>query len=265
MTSIVAIGYRNLIDAATLNGIGWDASKPLTNLQDRRLWTYARTSGTSADIIIDHGSAKPMGVFALFGTNIGAADTMTVTVGTTSTGTDVYAGSAVSCWPFVPLDGVYDGGHFGCWVVLPADVTARYARIQVSSSAVIRISRPFVGPTWRPTYSPSYRGFVEGWAEPNSTVITGDSGADTVWQRREQREVAYDLSVLTPESASELDEIVRTHSITEEVAHVRHVHDREVQQQYGFLGRLRRLSALEHPFYGHGSAAVAITGRGGAA
>lgn len=262
MTSIVGIGYSNLIDAATLSGSGWSTAHPITNLQDRRLWTYARTTGTSADIIIDHGSAKTMRIFGLVGQNTGAADTVTVTAGTTSGGIDVYEGSALTCWPFTPLD--YDGGHFGVWVVLPQDISARYARIQVAGSGIIRVSRAVCCPALMFDYAPSYGRISDGWRDPNSTVERGDSGADSGWKRREQRQVPYDLSAITPESASLLHEILRTHSIVDEVVHVASSHDRAVQQQFGFLGTLRALGALENPFYGHRGMAVAIDERGGA-
>ena len=49
-----------------------------------------------------------------------------------------------------------------------------------------------------------------------------------------------------------------------EVVHVASSHDRAVQQQFGFLGTLRALGALENPFYGHRGMAVAIDERGGA-
>lgn len=262
MGSSIILGYGNLIDAATLSGSGWSSEHPITELQDRRLWTYARTTGSSADIIIDHGSAKTMRIFGLVGHSLAAGDTITVTAGTTSGGVDVYSGSAEACWPFTPLE--YEGGHFGVWVVLPQDITARYARMQVAGSGIIRVSRAVCCPAFVPTYAPEHGRITHGWSDANSIVERGDSGAVTAWKRREQRHVAYDLSALLPASASLLHEIVRTHSIVDEVVHVASTVDRSEQQQHGFLGTLRTLSALENPFYGYRSSAVAIDEIGGA-
>lgn len=263
MTATPCIGYGNLTDSSTLSGSGWHSSYPLTMLQDRRLSRYAQTTGTTAEINFDHGSAKAAQLFCLFGHNCGSIDTVEVDRGTTLGGTDVANEAPVAVWPFTPLDGVYNGGHFGIFVVLGSESTARYTRITVSGSATMRFSRPFVGRLFVPTYSAESGKLEDGWQDPNSSLIRGESGADSAWERPEQRMAAFDYSALDQASGLVFHEIVRTHGITGEVVYVRSM-NRAIQQQLGFLATMQRLSALQNPFFGHNSAAVALVERGGA-
>lgn len=262
--STPCIGFGNLTDSSTLSGSGWHSSYPLSNLQDRRLSRYAQTTGTTAEIIFDHGSAKGARVFCLFGHDCGQLDTIAVTRGTTSGGTDVVNEAPVTVWPFTPIDEIYDGGHFGIFVILGSESSARYTKLEVSGSATMRFSRPFVGRLFEPTYSAESGKLEDGWQDPNSTLVRGESGADSPWSRPEQRMAPFEYSALTLTAGSQFHEIVRTHGITEELVYVRSLASRSVQQQYGFLATMQRLSALQNPFFGHNSAAVALIERGGA-
>lgn len=262
----IGIGYGNVADAATLSGTGWSTTKPITKLQNRDLADYAETTGTTATVIIDNTAAKTMRVFALIAhTATAGTETVTVTAGTTSEGTDVYNGSGLSCWPFSPLDDDRDGGHFGIWVVLPADISARYAKIVVSGSATMRFGRAFVGRLFLPTHNPAYGRIADDWQETASTADRMRGGAAQFWRRgRPLRSAPFEYSALPPTEASLWKEIVRTHDVTGELAWIRHTQDRAVQQQHGFLGTMRKLSGLETPFFGHQSAAIALDEIGGA-
>lgn len=260
-----AIGYGNLIDAATLSGSGWSVSHPITNLQTRDLAEYAETTGSTAEVIIDHGQDEAAQLFCLFAHAGVAADaTIGVTRGTTSEGFDVFASDAEPCWPFSPLGGDRDGSHFGLFLIAPTETEARYTKIVVSGSATMRFGRPFVGRLFVPTYNPNYGATSDGWMEPNSVVDRLQNGADRVWASREQRSAPFDYSALTKEQGSLFHEIVRTHGITGEVVYLRDTVDRAAQQQYGFLALMRKLSQLENPFFNHKATAVALDERGGA-
>lgn len=266
----LGIGYGNLIDTSTLSGGSWTVGHPLTEIQTRELARYARSSTAAAadtQVIIDHGSAKAAQVFAAFAhTQEDAAATVTVTRGTTSGGVDVLDTGPLACWPFSPLDGDRNGSHFGIFVVAPASSTARYTKIAFSGSQVMRIGRLFVGPLFRPTYSPEYGKISHGWMPANSSVARTESGADWSATRTELRSEAIDFTALTDAAAesSVWHEIVRTHGVTGEVVFIPDVADRSETQQFGFLGLLAKLSALDPRFLGHGTSAVAINERGGA-
>lgn len=264
MTSITGFGYGNLTDAATLSGSGWSVTHPLTELQSRDLAEYAETTGTTAEIVFDHGSAKAAAVFGLIAHTVtDASATIRVTRGTTSGAADVLDSGALTAWPFAPLDGDRDGSVFGLWVI-EQETTARYTKIAVSGSAVMRFGRAFVGRIFLPTWSPPQGRTSDGWIESMSTVDRMANGTDRVWQRRQLRTAAWDSEFMSPAEASLLTEIMRTHGTTGEVVYVRDRIDRAAQQQRGFLGLLRKLGALEYPHWRFNSAPIAIDERGGA-
>lgn len=264
MPSSVGIGYGNLIDTATLTGSGWAVDQPLNNLQVRDLAVYAQSNSTSAEILIDHGSAREAQVFGLFAHQVAeAAATIRVRRGTTSGGSEVWDSGVQPCWPFAPLNADRDGAHFGLWIVAPQATLARYTRIDLAGGpAVIRIGRAFVGPLFLPRFSPSV--VTDGWRDPNSVLDRLANGRDTAWRRKEQRSVPVQFGALTDAEGSLWHEIVRTHGITQEVALVRSVTDRAVQQQHGLLGTLRGLSALERPAWMLAAVGAVIDERGGA-
>ncbi|MBP6544303.1 MAG: hypothetical protein KA265_17065 [Piscinibacter sp.] len=263
MSSIIGIGYENLGDAATLGGPGWSLTQPVTNLQDDDLAVYAETTGTTATIIVDLGSAKSPTLFALSAhTCADPSATLQLTGGTTSGGSEVYPGSAIAAWPFTPLD--YDGSHFPLIVYAPNAGSARYWQLVVSGSASMRFGRLSVMRVFLPDYSPEYGSISDGWQDPYSTVDRAGNGADLAWSRRDLRSVALEYPAMTHAQGSAWHEIQRTHGITGEVFYLADTQDRERQQQFSFLGRMRKLGALENPFYRRNSAAVAIDERGGA-
>jgi hypothetical protein len=263
MTSIVGIGYDNLGDDATLGGTGWSLTKTVANLQDEDLAVYAETTGTTATVDIDLGSAMSPTLFVLSAhTCTDASATLALTGGTSSGGSEVYAGSAISAWPFTPLD--YDGSHFPLIVYAPNAGSARYWRLVVSGSASMRFGRLSVMRVFLPDYSPEYGAIADGWMESFSTVDRAGNGAPQVWGRRELRSVAFDYPAMTQAQGSLLHEIQRTHSISGEVFYLSDTQDRARQQQLSFLGFMRKLGALENPFYRRNSSAIAIDERGGA-
>lgn len=262
MSSSIGIGYGNLIDTGTLSGSGWNSLQPLNNLKVRDLAVFAQSDATTAEIIIDHGAAVAAQVFGLVAHNVDEAlATIRVTRGTTSGGSEVWDSGTEPAWPFTPFG--RDGEHFGLWIVAPSPTVARFTRIYVAGGpAVIRVGRAFVGPMFRPRYSPSLA--TDGWRDPNSTLDRLVNGRDLAWRRREQRSVPLQFGIFSDAEGSLWHEIVRTHGITAEVALVRSVHDRAIQQQHGFLGTMRGLSALERPAWMLNAAGVVIDERGGA-
>jgi len=262
---MIAFAYGNLTDSSTLSGGSWTAGHPLTELQKRELAAYAESSSASSSdtkIIFDHGSAKAAQCFAVFAHNIeDAAATITVTRGTTSGASDVYSGSAMPCWPFTPLNSDYDGSFFGIIVVTPQPTTARYTQIAISTSAVVRIGRPFVGPVFSAGIGVTKR--ADDWLPDFSNVDRIENGADWVASRARWRHPAIEYGALTRSESSLLQEVQRTHGITGEFVFLSDTVDRSEMQQYGCLAMMRQLSALEYPFWNHNSVAFGFDERGG--
>lgn len=254
--------YENLVDDATLSGGSWEVAHPLAQLQERELAAYARSSTSSpvdTKIILDHGSAKSARCFGIFAHNItDPTATITVTRGTTSGGSEVYAGSAVSCWPFTPLS--YDGAAFGIIVVTP-ETSARYTMIEISTSAVVRIGRLFVGSIFSPARGSDKR--TDDWLSMSSVDRT-ESGADWVASRPSLRSASLAFPVLKRSEKSLVQEIIRTHGTTGECVFLGDITSQSEMQQSGFLALMRQLSALEYPFYDHNAVAIGFDERGGA-
>lgn len=263
MSSIIGLGYGNLGDDATLSGSGWSLTKPLANVQDEDLAVYAETTGSTATITIDLGSAQAPTLFALSAhSGVASSATLTLTAGSSSGASDLYPGTALAAWPFAPLS--YDGSHFPLIVYAPTAGSARYWQLVVAGSSTMRFGRLSIMKVLLPDYSPQYGQISDGWQESYSTVDRRGNGADLAWQRRELRSVALEYSAMSQAQGSLLHEIQRTHGITGEVFYLADTRDRARQQQLSFLGRMRKLGALENPFYARNSAAVAIDERGGA-
>ena len=184
--------------------------------------------------------------------------------GTTPGGTEVYAGSATDVWPFTPLDGSYEGSHFAFILALPTVVTARYVTITIAAASGKRVGRVFLGSIFRPAVNPEYGKADDGWLPDYSVVARADNGADWVQAKARLRSAQLAYSVLTPAEASVLHEIQRTHGTTGEVLYIPDADDLTATQQYGFLGLLRQLTALDNPFWAHRAVAIAVDERGGA-
>ena len=267
-----AIAHSNLVDDASLSGGSWNSTWNLEKLKKRELALYALSaSGAAADctILFDHTTSESARFYGIFGHSCNNTS-ITIRIrrsDLTPTGSEIYDSGVLPCWAFVPMRGYTGAGaHFGIFVMDTVHTSARYTSIVIDASAygAIRIGRPFIGPVFEPTYNPSYGRANDGWMEPNSRIVRAESGTDWPTKRREMRSVAYDMSFLSPSEASQFHEIQRLHSIVDEVVHIPNTTDRAIMQQYGFLGVMKKLSALEHPFYNHRAIAVAIDERGGA-
>lgn len=261
----IAFAYGNLTDSSTFSGGGWSVGNPLTNMQQRKLSSYAQASSSSptdTQFIVDHGSAKAARVFGLFAHNIiDPAATITVSRGTTSGGAEVYNGSAVTCWPFTPINSVYSS-FFGIIVVTPAETTARYTKIAINGSSILRIGRLFIGPVFLSTYNAT--ALTDDWLPDFSTIERTESGADWVASRSRLRSAQIAHDAMLSEPASLMREIQRTHGITSEVVYIPDVDDPIRTQQYGFLGTMRTLSPLECNVIMRRGIAIGIDERGGA-
>jgi hypothetical protein len=160
---------------------------------------------------------------------------------------------------------VYDGSQFGFWILAPTPNTARYTTITLANGpASIRIGRTFVGPVFSPTRGVEYGDLSDGWQGPYSSVTRLMNGRDVSWRRRELRSAAIAYKLLETAEASLWSEIQRTHAVTEEVVFIRSMLDRALQQQYGFLGLMRDLNALESPMFRFQATGVVLEERGGA-
>jgi hypothetical protein len=263
------IGWPNRIDASTLSGGTWSTSLPLNNIKSQELALVARSTAAttaSTQFIADLGTTRSLRAFALVNHNLSQNATWKVSLGTTSGGAEVYAGSFQAVWALTFAEGgieweannwwgagVGDGytGHpFIAPYLLPASYDARYVKVEIddttNSAGYVQIGRAFIGGGFVPTYNASY-GLQDAWTDL-STAQRSDSGAVFSTKRRRARQTRFALNYTSLDEGAILYEIVRRQGTVYDVLYLPNVSDYQAAQRYGYLGLLRELSALEYPY-----------------
>ena len=112
------LGWPNRIDDATLTGGSWDSSLPLANLKTRQITKVARTADdatASTKFLADLGEARSLLAVALVNHNLSSAAQWRVLLGTTSGGSEVYAGAWVNAWRLTFDSDMLEWGDSGWW------------------------------------------------------------------------------------------------------------------------------------------------------
>jgi hypothetical protein len=259
---LVSLLYANLVPAATLSGGSWLGGLPLGNLKTTELAARARSTSAAeahTKFIIDHGTALAARVVWLPAHNLTAAAQLRVLRGTTSGGSDVYAGAWADVWHITPV--VQSGDVYGAFHVMPAANSARYTTVEISDTAnpagYVELGQALCGDVITLSVGPS-QGMGRGLRD-FSTVTEADSGAPWTTQRRKQRSVSLLLELLESAEADTLQDIrvaVGTHS---QVVYLPSLTQLPQLQRYGFVGRLRELSDAEYPFQRFTSLPIKLT------
>ena len=250
--------------AGTYSGGSWLAALPVANVGDPALAKVARSTDAtigSTKIRLDQGSARALRAFALVNHNLSAAAQWRVLLGTTSGGSEVYAGTLADWLQATGFeagltargmeDGEYlrDGTH--ALIVLPAFYTARHVTIEITDTAnangYVQVGRIFVGGGFVPTINASY-GLQHGWKDL-STKEQAESGADWVTARRRMKKAQFVLDGTTEAEGEQLYEMQRVIGTIDEALYVPDLVQIGVSQRYGFLGSIAEMSAIEYPYY----------------
>jgi hypothetical protein len=250
----IIIGYNNLIDAAALSGGSWNASLPLSNLQDRAasasapiyLSKVARSTNDDAAstlINIDLGSAKSVQAFGAIATNISASGaTYRLRLGNDNT-------FAVT---------LYDSGTVAADAMTPdlirgldSAVTVRYGRLEITdtsnASGYVQIGRLFIGPALAP--ADNYSKGAELGYKSNSGVARSLGGVRHYDARQGERLFSFALDWLTEaEAHNQALELQRICDIVGEVLLIRDPEDTTYNQRRHFLGTLQQLSPIKNPY-----------------
>lgn len=263
------LGWPNRIDVATLSGGSWNASLPLNNLKTRELAVVARSANAttgSTQFDIDLGATRSLRALALVNHNLSQAATWKVSLGTSSGGSQVYAGSFQSAWALTFAEGgieweannwwgagvgdEYTGHPFIAPFILAASYDARYVRVEISdatnAAGYVQIGRVFVGGGFVPTYNAAY-GLQDSWVDLSSTE-SADNGALFATVRRRQRRTRFELGYTSLDEGAILYELARRQGTVYDVLYLPDLADYQVAQRYGYLGRLRELQPLEYPY-----------------
>lgn len=265
----ILLGWPNRIDAATLSGGSWNASLPLANLQTSEQAVVARSTNAttgSTQFDIDLGATRSLRALALVNHNLSQAATWKVSLGTSSGGSQVYAGSFQSAWALTFSEGgieweannwwgagvgdEYTGHPFIAPFILSASYDARYVRVEISdatnAAGYVQIGRVYVGGGFVPTYNAAY-GLQDSWVDLSS-IESADNGALFATPRRRQRRTRFELGYLSLDEGAILYELARRQGTVYEVLYLPDSADYQAAQRYGYLGRLRELQPLEYPY-----------------
>jgi hypothetical protein len=281
------IGFPNLISDATLSGGSWEASLPLTNLQDRRLAKKARTTTNTtaaATVVIDLLAEKPIRLFALVKNNLTSLDGTYRLRGSNDSGfaTTEYDSGEVEVWAAAyettdlewEDDNFWDGKPDQEYIydlqetstlnlihVLPSIVMARYWKLEITdpsnADGYIEAGRIFISSQWQVTNNIKY-GASLGY-ETNTSVDESLDGTEYFDVRTAYRNFKFELeSYDYNEGHSKLLDISRKVGVDKEVFVVPDPDDTANMTRRAFLGRLKTLSPLQYPYYNTNSAAYEV-------
>lgn len=276
------LGFPNRLDAATLSGGSWLAALPLANLQNRIIGKVARsTTDATADtkFDIDFTAEKNIRVLSLTNHNLSLDALYRVRGSTVSNfATSVYDSGWLDVWPvvYLPADlewednnwwqGKYSdeqrAGYTAALIhILPANTLARYWRIEIddttNAAGYVQIGRVFIGPAWQPTLNMSYGASI-GW-ETATEVQEALGGAEYFQRRTPFRSQRFALDWMTQnEAMAQAFEIQRRAGIDQEVLWIMDPSDTVHALRRRWLGRLRKLSPIEYPYYNTGKSAFEI-------
>jgi hypothetical protein len=224
-----ALAHSNLISAlaTTVSGTGWDAAYPVTEVQSRYLFKRAKTTGNSATIVIDLGSALPVAFLALCHHTLAADSTVRVQGGAFDTGVVT----------------IYPGQDYA----LPfAEETAQTWTITIINSAPFEIGRVFIGQTFQPDANFSY-GYSDG-LETTSTAVQALGGQEFFDIRAVRRVWSGTFEWLTFAEADAFKAIMRQSDISSEVYFMQDASATTGRGETWWLARFQELSAVAHPY-----------------
>lgn len=266
------IGFPNRIDGGTLSGGSWLAALPLANLQNRIIGKVARSStDATADtkFDIDFAAEKNIRALSLTNHNCSINARYRIRASTVSNfATSVYDSGWLDVWPDVYTTDNLEWEDDNWWTckytdeqragytaalihILPANTLARYWRIEIDDTAnaagYVQVGRVFIGPAWQPTNNMSY-GLQIAW-ETKTDIQEAMGGAEYFQRRTPYRVQNIVLDWLsTDEALSNAFEIQRRAGIDAEVLWIYDPDDTVHALRRRWLGRIRKLSPIEHPY-----------------
>lgn len=272
------IGWPNRIDEATLSGGSWQAAMPLANLKNRTLGIKARSTddaNPSTKMTINLLTGRSVRALALANHNLSAPARVRViaTEGDPAgtPGATLYDSGWRDAWDFGygawsverfdwADDRFWSGGFLAeeitgyraTWVhPLPADVLAQWWQVQIDDTAnpagYVELGRVFIGECWQPAYNASYGASI-GYVS-RTDVEEARSGAEYFDTRSAYRVFSGALDWLSEDEAmSRAMEMQRRMDVSGEALFIYDPDDTRNLIRSSFLGRLRRLSAIEHPY-----------------
>lgn len=270
--SNVLIAHNNKADTASIGDGLWYPLLPLANLKTRTIGVVARSDSLAlsatkftADIGID-GLVRVVG---LIGHNFSMDARYRLTASTVSDfSSPVVDTGWLDVWPIVyPPDtlewenprywtGRYTAEEIAGYTpalihVLSASTQAQFWKVEIddapNTAGYVQIGRLFIGDAWQPRINMEY-GASLAW-ETTTQLQEALSGAEFFDRRRPRRIARFVTGSLDEnEALASVFEMQRRMGIDGEVIFVYDPADTLHALRRRFMGRLRQLSPIEHPF-----------------
>ena len=280
MTNLI-LAYPNRTDEATLSGGSWQATLPLTNLQNRIQAVVARSTDAttgSTQFSIDIGKPRTIDLLALCGHNLSLDATLQVIASELSDfSVLLYDSGATTVWPALFSSESLEWEDGNWWsgqiseelrATYPANVirrftqiAARYWKVLISDTGnadgFIQLGRLFISPVWSPVVNYDYGAGIS-W-ETDTTAERSLGGQDYFDRRAGRRVFRCQLSWLSEKEAYEKAwEFQRTLGTDGEVFVMADPDNVLHETRLSYLGRLRQLSPIEHPYFSYHRTAVEV-------
>jgi hypothetical protein len=266
--SNLVLAWPNRVGAATtVSGGSWSiaaqnvATADITQVARS---TNATEAATQMRLALD--AARNIRVVSMVNHNLSATAQWRVTIGTTAGASDLHDSGwlavwsmtfdswieweAATWWSGAGLD-EYLRAPFPVVHMLDDAVTAQhfsiYIRDVTNADGWVQLGRAFAGDAIQPTYNMSYG--LSDEIDDLSDITRAESGAVWTTDRRRLRRVSLVLDWLTDDEGAYLHEMMRVLGRTGEVLYYPYPDEPGRSQQYGFLGRLMEMSALEYPYH----------------
>lgn len=274
LTTGMAIGWPNNIDTSTLSGGSWSTTLPLSNIKHRLVQRPSRSSDvttTSTKFDIDLGSTIPVQLLTLVSHTLSLEATYKITASDVSDfSVLLYDSDWLDVWPRLwpsltlewsadnwwsgrPLQKDIEGWQWDLPHVLDQQVDARYWRVEMNdennTTGYIDIGRVFIGRLFKATINASYGASI-GYENDTEIQTAPQTGIEFFRPGAAYRTVRFNYDLLQPyEAITIIMDMQRRVGSDKEVFFLWDVADLVYRMQRSFLGRLRKLSALEHPYY----------------
>lgn len=273
MADNIILAFPNRADECTLSGGAWSATLPLANLKNRLISKVARSSDAAlASTKFDAALTKTRGVrvAGLINHNLSLDALVRLRGGDDPTFAVVaYDSGWVEAWPAIYPSATMEWEDDNWWTgklseedragytathlfILPAIKLGRYWRVEIDDAAnaagYVQIGRLFLAAQWQPAWNHSYRDSIQ--FEDKSPVEEAIGGAEYFDKRTKYRVTRCSLDWLSDdEGYARALEMQRRQGITEEVLLIYNPADTVHRIRHSYLGRLRGLSPIEHPYY----------------
>lgn len=270
--SNLLIAYNNKADTALIGDGLWYPALPLANLKNRTIGVVARSNDlalSSTKFTADIGIDGLVRVVGLIGHSLSLDARYRLTASTISDfSTTVLDTGWRDVWPIVyPPDtlewenprywtGRYTSEEIAGYTpalihVLDATIQAQFWKVELNDASntagYLQIGRLFIGDAWQPRINMEY-GASLAW-ETTTQLQEALSGAEFFDRRRPRRIARFVTGSLDEgEAMASVFEMQRRMGIDGEVIFVYDPADTLHALRRRFMGRLRQLSAIEHPF-----------------